>query len=142
MKPEFEQALAELNGGKPAEKHHDGWWLFSDGSLDMTVAAKLMIGVPARLMTVTGRYRADGETDVIYHFDVEKEIVNLSTHTHGQKLPSITPLIAAANWIEREIHDLYGVTFEGHPQPDRLIRPPQIPEGLYREQGGKPSAEK
>lgn len=142
MNPELEKQLAGLNEKKSMEHHHDGWWMVSDGIIDVTAVTKLLMAVPARLMTMTGRYRPDGETDVVYHFDVEKEVVNISTHTIGQKLMSITPLLPSANWIEREIHDLYGVVFEGHPEFSRLIRPPQLSEGLYREQGGKKTVEK
>ena len=38
-------------------------------------------------------------------------------------LDSITPVWPAANWLEREIMDLMGVKFEGHPDPRRLMMP-------------------
>lgn len=38
-------------------------------------------------------------------------------------VPSIVPVWAAANWLEREIKDLMGITFEGHPDPRRLLMP-------------------
>ena len=31
--------------------------------------------------------------------------------------------MAAANWLEREVWDLFGMTFAGHPQPERLLTP-------------------
>lgn len=36
-------------------------------------------------------------------------------------VPSVTGLWAAANWPEREVYDLFGVTFEGHPDPRRIV---------------------
>jgi formate hydrogenlyase subunit 5 len=37
--------------------------------------------------------------------------------------PALTPLVGAAFWYEREIHDLFGVVPEGHPRLDPLILP-------------------
>ena len=36
-------------------------------------------------------------------------------------VPSITPIFAGFNWEEREIFDLLGVTFTGHPDLRRIM---------------------
>ena len=36
--------------------------------------------------------------------------------------PAVTPRVPAAHWFEREIHDLYGITPEGHPRLEPLVR--------------------
>jgi NADH:ubiquinone oxidoreductase subunit C len=39
---------------------------------------------------------------------------------------SIAPIVKGAEWIEREMAELFGITFEGHPgRKGSLQRPPQ-----------------
>lgn len=43
----------------------------------------------------------------------------------GESIPSLIPLWPAANWAEREVWDLFGIDFAGHPDLTRLL----LPEG-------------
>ncbi|WP_425060668.1 Formate hydrogenlyase subunit 5 [Sporomusa carbonis] len=47
------------------------------------------------------------------------------------EFPSLTPLMAAAAWYEREIHDLFGLVPFGHPDLRPLVLHENWPHGLY-----------
>jgi NADH-quinone oxidoreductase subunit C len=37
------------------------------------------------------------------------------------QIPSVTPLFATANWMERQEYDFYGIIFKGHPNLKRIL---------------------
>ena len=88
----------------------------------------------ARFATATGLDAGD-ELEVIYHFvyDAVGLVVNLRVKTPKSeaRLPSLTTVVPPAEWIEREIRDLLGVEFDGHPRPERFILADDWPEGVY-----------
>jgi NADH-quinone oxidoreductase subunit C len=45
------------------------------------------------------------------------------------EIDSVVDLWATANWLEREVYDLFGVTFRGHPDLRRILMPQDYAEG-------------
>lgn len=48
---------------------------------------------------------------------------HVKTERDGGKIPSVTPIWPGADWQEREVYDLFGITFEGHPNMTRILLP-------------------
>ncbi len=65
---------------------------------------------------------------VVYHLvSIDRnEDIRLKAPLVGEKpsLPSISDLWLNANWYEREVWDMFGVTFSGHPRLARILCPP------------------
>jgi NADH-quinone oxidoreductase subunit C len=70
--------------------------------------------------------RAEGRFDVVYCLystRLRHRIrVKIKVAEH-QPIPSATALWPAANWLEREVWDMFGVNFTGHPDRRRILMP-------------------
>jgi NADH-quinone oxidoreductase subunit C len=69
-----------------------------------------------------------GYLEIVYHlFSMEKKhgpvILRMRTEDRAERvhLPSLTPVWQSAEFQEREIFDLYGVIFDGHPDLRRIL---------------------
>lgn len=84
-------------------------------------------------------------------FDVVAHLLNLTTQerlrlkvrvAEGESLPSLTGRFHSADWAEREVFDLFGIPFEGHPDLRRLLTWEDFPGHALRKDfpldGGDP----
>ncbi|MBX7245086.1 MAG: NADH dehydrogenase (quinone) subunit D [Candidatus Sumerlaeaceae bacterium] len=53
----------------------------------------------------------------------DKVLVKVPLEGNDPKIKSITPLFKNADWYEREVYDMMGVTFEGHHNMRRILMP-------------------
>lgn len=69
--------------------------------------------------------RTDAPFEMVYNlFSIpNNERVRLKVRSSGE-VESVTGVWPAANWLEREVLDLFGVRFLNHPDPRRLLLPP------------------
>ncbi len=81
------------------------------------------LGCRLSTATATEVYRG---IEVLYHFSDDNSgqyycprIV--MTDKENPTMPSITPIVQGAEWIEREMNEFWGVTFTDHPKPERLL---------------------
>jgi NADH-quinone oxidoreductase subunit C len=70
--------------------------------------------------------RADKRFDMVYclYSTVTRQRLRVKVRVaDGQTVPSVTGLWQAANWLEREVYDMFGLTFTGHPDLRRILMP-------------------
>lgn len=78
------------------------------------------------LTTLCGMHYPENEQlGVVYHLQsfVNNHRIRIKTFTelNDPKIPTITTIWPAANWMERETYDFFGIQFEGHPNLKRIL---------------------
>lgn len=56
----------------------------------------------------------------------ERIFVKAYCNDPDPELPSAVPLWAGADWLEREVYDMFGVAFRGHPDLRRILMPAEF----------------
>ncbi len=80
------------------------------------------------LMCISGYDRGPGEAlGAAYELQsmtgLHKLAVRIEVPRDGGVIPSVAQLWRAADWHEREVYDLYGIDFQGHPDLRRILLP-------------------
>jgi NADH-quinone oxidoreductase subunit C len=60
---------------------------------------------------------------VLYSFARNERIRVKTQIVDGESLPSSVPIWVGANWLEREVFDMFGIKFDGHPDMKRILLP-------------------
>ena len=110
-------------------------FLLCEAENSFAVSKFLFEDVPLRFVIATG---IDSEDcfEILYHFSNDETgcFVTVKAFIRDRENPaieSIAPFLPAAEWIEREIHDILGIDFNNHPDMRRLILADDWPEGVY-----------
>ncbi len=73
--------------------------------------------------------------EILYHFIIEEINLLISIRVKLKKekleIDSLAAIFEGANWIEREIHELLGINFKGHPGLKRLLLSENWPKEVY-----------
>ena len=60
---------------------------------------------------------------ILYSFAKNERIRVKTLVADGESLPSVTEMWPTANWLEREVFDMFGIRFDGHPDLKRILLP-------------------
>jgi NADH-quinone oxidoreductase subunit C len=73
--------------------------------------------------------------EIFYHFSLDNtgQILNLLVILDKDKpeVESLSNMFEATNWIEREMHELFGIDFLNHPNLDQLLSEGNWAKGVY-----------
>ncbi|WP_422072785.1 NADH-quinone oxidoreductase subunit C [Tranquillimonas rosea] len=112
-------------------------WHITHGDLTLTIAPSSLVSLVDFLKTDrTCRFstlvditavdfpQREARFEVVYHFlsMYQNHRIRLKLGAREEDmLPSITNVFPAANWFEREVFDMYGLLFTGHPDLRRIL---------------------
>jgi NADH-quinone oxidoreductase subunit C len=101
-------------------------WL--DRTVKKTVKVKKLVNGEEKEVNETIEEKIPGYLEAVYHLYSMRHkhgpvIIRMRTadRADGARLPSLTPIWRSAEFQEREIFDLYGIHFDGHPDLRRIL---------------------
>lgn len=133
----IEKILAEKAGliKKTFEKNSRRWYLDIEKSAleDLT---RYMFKTLGLRFSITTAIDTRKDIELLYHFSDDKagDVITLRVFAGSREkpeMPSLAPMAKAFEWIEREIHEMFGVDFKGHPDLKRLLLSDDWPQGKY-----------
>ena len=139
--PTIAQEISEKLGAAAtphdARDHMATFWVAKDRAHDLLRYLKYEVDQPYKMLydltAVDERMRThrDGhpcsDFTVVYHLLSfgRNEYVRIKVPLAEDRLslPSITDMWPSANWYEREVWDMFGIVFDGHPHLERILMP-------------------
>jgi NADH-quinone oxidoreductase subunit C len=100
----------------------------------INIAAFLYRNEEFRFIIATALHTKRG-FEIHYHFS--KDAIGLILNVHvildrdNPQIDSLSNMFNASNWIEREMHELFGINFLNHPNQEKLISEGNWAEGVY-----------
>jgi NADH-quinone oxidoreductase subunit C len=111
-----------------------------DGMPAITVRAEHLLDVSRALrddpalrfavlvdITAADHFPRDPRYDVVYHLVAPENRLRLRMRVHAggatPTVPTVSGIWMSANWGEREVIDMFGIMFAGHPAPARILMP-------------------
>ena len=114
------------------------WWVSKDRLTEVLSYLKFEVGRPYRMLydltAIDERVRANrqgqpaSDFTAVYHllsFERNQDLrIKVGLQGEYPSLPTITGIWPSANWYEREVWDMFGISFTGHPHLKRILMPP------------------
>jgi NADH-quinone oxidoreductase subunit C len=125
----IQKALAPLNLEKvaPGDYLKTGYHLEVAATPEQLPAlAQAMLGEGCFLESLTAVDTSREAFTLVYHFAHFQELCRTAVHASLAKeaeAPTISQVYPGADWYEREVYDLFGIRFAGHPNLTRILLP-------------------
>lgn len=120
-----------LNLEQPSDKRV---YLGVDSQVIPDTAQLMYNDLNARLQTASG-VDAPREMEILYHWALDRIGMLVTVRTRIDRdqpeIASITGICPAAEWIEREMWELLGISFTGHSDLRHLVLQDDWPEGKF-----------
>jgi NADH-quinone oxidoreductase subunit C len=115
---ELGDALVEVSGGRIVEVMRG---LRDDEALDF----QMLIDLTALDRSALPEYDGQARFEIVYQlYSLERRQrlrVKAEVVSEPPEIDSVIPVWPAADWMEREVWDLYGIRFGGHPDLRRIL---------------------
>ena len=127
----FLQTERAMDGQGVAHPSRADWWETAaaaraggfDQLIDLTAVDYLTYGAPRDLPEGVQPERFEVVASLISHERRERLRLRVQIPAEDATLPTLFDLWPGAESLEREVYDMFGITFEGHPDPSRILMP-------------------